>query len=769
MQLVLRQLKDNDIAFYSGNYLFRISSQGNYIMKRFENNILDVNESENEELLVATIQSGLYILNKNNEIILNYFQGLTVSGIEKDYERGLWISTTQAGVFYLNSQQLKHFSEKQAIISQKILCLDVVNDSSIWAGGESGTALHFKLKGKLDRYNFPVVSINSINTGIKPGQIVISVGDFNNRDVNKFLTYRINGINFILIQGISDVINFKGEVYSGKPGGILKLNFVQKKPEIQNKDFFRVSELFLDSKNNILVGNIFGLWRFNDNKLQPYDSTKPILSSRITDINEYKNSCLLLGTRGKGLLVLAKDSLYQITSSNGLTSDNIRKIYVDKNVIWLATNRGISRLTVQSLMPFTYSIRNISVQDGLLSNEVNDIKRLDSNIIVATNGGISAFHEHIFDNNRQIPLSFYVMGVKINGTDTSISDHYFLNYKKRNLSLSFEALSYRESSNLEYRYRLEGIDSNWIFTSSREVQLNPLPYGRYTVEIEARRQGEQWVKNNSLFISINKILPFWKTTWFLIICFLLAAFIIVIFFTNRTRKIKQRERERTFLNKKLAEMELKALRAQMNPHFIFNVLNSIQYYIVHNENEEAQHYMSKFAKLVRLTLDNSRSTFISLEEELLLLKLYIDFEKIRFEDQFEYQFTISNDIDLNAIKIPTMLLQPYVENSIKHGFKDKGVEYFLEVSVTKENKNVVCIISDNGIGRTRAALIPGTEKNNHNSTGTIIVKEKIEALKQYYNYDLSSETSDLKDEKGNGIGTRVTLTFPEKFDLTDII
>ena len=244
---------------------------------------------------------------------------------------------------------------------------------------------------------------------------------------------------------------------------------------------------------------------------------------------------------------------------------------------------------------------------------------------------------------------------------------------------------------------------------------------------------------------------------------------MLLFFVKRTQKIKQREKERTFLNKKLAEMELKALRAQMNPHFIFNVLNSIQYYISHNKNEEAQHYMSKFAKLVRSTLDNSRSTFISLADELSLLRLYIDLEKIRFEDRFDYEIKIGNDIDLNAVKIPNMLLQPYVENSIKHGFKGKEAKYFIDISILSEKENIVCLIIDNGIGREKAALIPGAEKDKHSSTGTIIIKEKIEALKQYYNYDLSSVTEDLKDGNGNPIGTKVILTFPEIADISDIV
>lgn len=179
--------------------------------------------------------------------------------------------------------------------------------------------------------------------------------------------------------------------------------------------------------------------------------------------------------------------------------------------------------------------------------------------------------------------------------------------------------------------------------------------------------------------------------------------------------------------------------------------------------------MSKFAKLVRLTLDNSRSTFILLADELHLLRLYIDLEKIRYEDRFDYRIEVGDNVNINSIKVPNMLLQPYVENSIKHGFKNKQVKYFLDISVSKLGDKISCTITDNGVGRERATLMSSAELEKHTSAGTVIVQEKIEALKFYYNYDLSSHTEDLKDEKGNAIGTRVTIVFPDRFNLTDTI
>ena len=763
------KLSDGSLIYYFGRYLFRVFTNGKYITRKFENYILDIKELNQNELFVATIQNGLYIINDGNELIDSYFQGLTVTSVERDYEGGIWVSTTQSGVFYLNSLQMRHAANKGTVINNKIVCLSISTNSDIWAGEETGSIFHFGSDKTISYYKFPIISITGIHDDIKPKTILICSGDFSKTYVDKLLSYRYDGYDFIFAQGIFDVVNSGGQLVTGISGGINRLDLSSMKINRLNKNFFRVSSLYQDHSKNMLVGNMLGLWKFIAGELKPYDSSKSIFRSRITDINEYKKRYLLLGTRGKGFLISLDDSLHCLTTADGLASNNINRIFVDQNIIWLATNRGISRLTIESLYPFKYSIQNISVEDGLLSNEVNDIKRLDSNMFVATNSGITVFKHNLYSEKQQKPVSLYITGIKINNLDTGILDHYDLYRSSRNFSISYVGLSYRKNSNIEYRYRLLGIDSGWVYSTSREIQFNPIPYGKYTVQIEARRQWEEWDDNNVISLSIDCSAPFWKTTWFWIVAFMLTSFLMFLFFRKRTKKIKERENERTALNKKMAEMELKALRAQMNPHFIFNVLNSIQYFITHNENDEAQRYMSKFAKLVRLTLDNSRSTFISLADELSLLRLYIDLEKIRFEDRFDYQINIGDNIDITTIRIPNMLLQPYVENSIKHGFKSKQVKYSLDISVSKKNDKIVCSILDNGIGREKAALIPGTELEKHASTGTIIVREKIEALKFYYDYDLVSQTEDLKDENGNGTGTMVTIVFPEQFDLTDKI
>ncbi len=760
-----KKLSDKSIVFHNNVYLYKVFQDGSFTTREFESYVLDVEELDDGNLLVATLYDGLYVLDTNDKEVANYLPKLTVSDIETDYEGGIWFSTTQKGVFYLSSLQMKHLSEKQVVLDKNIQCLELANDSCLWAGEDASIVYYLQPDKSLQTYSFPFLSTRSITASQATDTVLFCVGDLVTVPPMKISVYPNEKATIIVIQGNSDLIRVNGSFFTGTSIGVSKLNLKRRVLEDLNTEKFRVSQLFLDSKGDMLIGNLSGLWRFFDGRLQPYDSSKPLLKNRITAINELQKKYLCLGTRGQGLLMVVDNELHQLTEANGLSSNNIRKIFIDGNTIWLATNRGISRLSIQSLKPLTYTIRNISFQDGLLSNEVNDIKRLGNDIIVATNSGITFFNKELFSGNLPLPLSIYLAGARINGLDTVINQHYKLNHTHRNLVLTFAALSYRQSSSIELRYKMSEDDTTWIYMTGREIQFNPVPFGRHTVIVQARRRGENWSVQNSISLTIHCDPPFWNTTWFWVLAFFLTAFLIFLFFARRTRLIKQREKEKTLLNKRVADMEMKALRAQMNPHFIFNVLNSIQYFITHEDTDNAQYYMSKFAKLVRQTLDNSRSTFITLADELSLLRLYIDLEKIRFEDRFDYAIRVEDNIAVNAIKIPNMLLQPYVENSIKHGFRGKQENYFLDISISMDKGNIICVIEDNGIGREQAALVSSPEKQGHSSTGTAIINEKIEAMKYYYKYDLSSKTTDLKDKDGKTIGTRVTLVFPEKFDI----
>lgn len=223
-------------------------------------------------------------------------------------------------------------------------------------------------------------------------------------------------------------------------------------------------------------------------------------------------------------------------------------------------------------------------------------------------------------------------------------------------------------------------------------------------------------------------------------------------------ELKQMKAE---FEKQIAETEMSALRAQMNPHFIFNVLNSINRYILMSDGETASRYLTQFARLIRLVLENSKTAKVSLDADMEALRLYINMEKLRFLDKFDYQIEIDEEIDQQFTQIPPLLIQPYVENAIWHGLMQKEDGGMLIVSLKLEAENVLAVtVADNGIGRTNSSLLKSKTALNHKSYGLQMTSDRISIVNKLYGIQTSVEIDDLYDDDHNPAGTRVTLTIP---------
>jgi tetratricopeptide (TPR) repeat protein len=247
----------------------------------------------------------------------------------------------------------------------------------------------------------------------------------------------------------------------------------------------------------------------------------------------------------------------------------------------------------------------------------------------------------------------------------------------------------------------------------------------------------------------------------LVIFTMLAGF----FWYRRRAEQKRMDLEKVIATEtaqhKLNETELKALRAQMNPHFIFNCLNSIKSLILKNETDKASLYTSKFSKLMRQVLENSRNEWVSLHDELETLKLYLEMEKLRFQNKFDYQIEVPFELSVHAIQVPPMLLQPYVENAIWHGLLHKSEGGYVKILLTEKTSNTLEInIIDNGVGRRRAAEMESKSANTQKSYGMDITEQRLQTLNRLYKVNASATVTDLHDELGNEAGTMVTLVLP---------
>jgi len=224
-------------------------------------------------------------------------------------------------------------------------------------------------------------------------------------------------------------------------------------------------------------------------------------------------------------------------------------------------------------------------------------------------------------------------------------------------------------------------------------------------------------------------------------------------------RAEQKQRESEF-ERKVSDAALHSLRSQMNPHFIFNCLNSIKLYAVENNQEAATGYLGKFSRLMRLVLENSKSDRITLQQEVETLKLYIEMEAMRFKEKLHYKIDLADNMDMDYIEIPPMLIQPYVENAIWHGLMPKEDGGTLLVNFRCEENNLKITVTDNGVGRAKAAELKSRSATAHRSFGMSITHERIELINQMHNTNMSVIVNDLHDEKGNAAGTEVIIDIP---------
>lgn len=385
-------------------------------------------------------------------------------------------------------------------------------------------------------------------------------------------------------------------------------------------------------------------------------------------------------------------------------------------------------------------------------------------------------NDYVFPK-RTLPVSFTGLTIFDKDETGRLTDSTVqLSYKENFFSLQFSALNFDE--NTQYRYKLDGVDKDWVNIGSRNIAYyTDLPNGVYTFRVRAY-VGVAADDDTETTLQIVITPPFWKMGWFRILAIGLSVGLLFLFYQNRLRQIqyesdlkqkeaeiKQKEAEtaqlRAEFQQKIAETELSALRAQMNPHFIFNCLNSLNLYILENHIDLASDYLQRFAKLIRLVLENSRLERIPLSNEVESLKLYMTLEGMRFKEKLIFIIHIDPQIDLEMVEIPPLLLQPFVENAIWHGLMQKVEGGTIWLTITQPTEAMIhAEITDNGIGRAASADIKSKSATRQKSFGMKVTGERIAAINQIYHTATKAEVVDLFDENGAACGTKVMVDIP---------
>ncbi|TND08274.1 MAG: Sensor histidine kinase [Bacteroidetes bacterium] len=686
----------------------------------------------------------------------HYFGSDPISCIIKDHEGGLWLTSVKNGVYYLSNTAVVNYAEYGRVSDNKIYSLAKVNNE-IWAGNNNGTIWRINEKG-MRVLDFPTINQNKDNALLAlhwSGGTVLAGAR------RTFVTDTSgNKLSLVTREDQPALVKYfalpgNGKIYAGTFSELYAVD--EKEYILRNRITFNESRIiccYAGLGDTLWMGCVNGLWFYSGGVFQYAGSADSLLTHRIDHIASADGKTLYIATKDAGVLIWDRKNVRRISKTDGLASDFCRYILLDGNQFWVATNKGVSQITEKN---GGWSIRNIGIDDGLVSNEVNQLCLMNGKLWIATSRGVSAFDTTTTFYNA-VPPPVYISSVTIFGKEQAVNISPVLPHDDNTIEIRFTGLAFRNAGKVSYRYRLIGLDSNWRITQTPEVRFTTLPPGDYEFHVCA-------LNNDNVPSTIparwkfSIAPPFWNTWWFILVCavsvFLLGGGIVYI----RARGQQKRELEKAMLNQQVTEMEMKALRAQMNPHFIFNAITSIQHFVLRNDSKQANKYLTKFSKLIRNVLENSEHDTIHLKQEVDTLTLYVEIESLRFSSKFDYTIDIDPALYNAPVMVPAMLIQPFVENAIWHGLLPRHSDGRLLITIKRTDDYIHCLVDDDGIGRPASALLK-KETGDHKSFGMNITRERIDALNRVHLKKTELKITDKTDPEGKPAGTLVELFIP---------
>ena len=506
-----------------------------------------------------------------------------------------------------------------------------------------------------------------------------------------------------------------------------------------------------------------------------YSTTVELTSNSINCILANRKNIVLVGTNGGGINILNNNDIVKINKSNGLTSNNIYSlIYDNAGNLWAGTERGVEKITLNKDFSVK-EIRHYGVKDGFKGIEVfKNASQIDDegNLWFGTLNGSVKYVPREDWELKTIP-KVQITSVKLffddiqetpyaDSTSYPFPESLLLPFDENNLSFSFNGVNLRNPEAIRYRWKLEGASKEWSpLAAQREAVFSNLAPGKYTFKVMATNEYNLRSAQPAAY-SFEILPPPWKQWWVMPSAIILIVSLISFFVYSRFKRIKEKnaiEKERLVMEKNIIELEQEAARLQMNPHFIFNSLNSIQGFISTNDPFQAKRYLAKFARLMRLILENAREEYIPLENELDILRNYMELEKLSTKNKFEFAINLTEDIDPENTEIPPMMIQPFVENAIIHGIKKKEGSGHIDLNFHISENVIVCEIVDNGIGRKASQENKSQVKKKHKSAGISVTKQRLQQLSIQTGFDISVRFIDL-EENDQALGTKVVITMP---------
>jgi len=788
---------DSYTNWFEPFFLLSEESNGSFASPNF---ITSLYNDKSNDLWVGTQEFGLYIFNKSTKqfnnlanfiIDASIFNKNTIGDIIEDRNGLIWVGTSHRGMAKLIPEP---HAFKEYLRGYPTYGLAEYPKEYFWFGTQNGVFIYDRNFGRIIRKieheynNTASLANNRVTNIVRDGAdmwIATKSGltKYNTNSTEIVNFYPDGSNNSIAGEEVWGILKASdGTFWFSTAGGVSNYNPVSKRWKNYKHDpnnpntissnlCYQVFELEADK---FLIATQHGLNRY-DAVHNTWEVFLPIpgdlysiSSDDIFGIMQDIQGDLWIYTNGGGINRFdpVSNSFEHFTTKDGLTDNIVYGMIEDKDgFFWLSTNNGLSRFD-----PIDEKFIKFDVQDGLPSNEFNfngTYETEDGEIFLAGVNGITSFFPLRSKDSYGPPsVQFTELFVHDEGAiiEFPLKNKIDLQYDQNSFHISFATLDFLNPFKNKFEYKLENFDNTWtsLDIGVHQIEYRKLPPGDYKLHL---------IGSNSLgtaaktFIGIKIHAAWWQTLIFKVIVSSLSLFLIGLFILIRYNSIERKhsmEKQLLTIENELVQSQKFALRSQMNPHFIFNSLNSIQNFVLKNDVDAANYYLSNFSMLMRRVLENSQHNMIVLDEEIQLIKLYIKMEELRFSGKFDVEINIDPKIDIYLVRIPPMLLQPYMENAILHGLqliKHKGM---LKIDFVDIGNSMDIMIEDNGIGRTKANAI--RRKQMHKSKGLKNIEKRIQLYNKINPRPISVSIVDLADKQNKPCGTKVTLNLPYETD-----
>lgn len=695
-----------------------------------------------------------------------YLKNESTTDIEKDINGNLWIATINNSVFIIPNLGITRYNLPDnyanlvsgAPYNEKILMGSYSGEVGVFDIQKKKVKTLYKLKSKVNRLLY-LANQKKIVAGIDG---MLLTYDSEN---NKPFTNTVLG-------SVKDIAASEGnEILIALHNMSLKISIKQPQVAIDGIAGSRSNAVFYDnSSSKIYLGTSTDFISYDENLNSTIITKQNGDHIFAIDITKTDNGIIWLSTNDGGIYGIEDDQIVkQYNVSSGLPSNQAALLLAVGNHLWASTTKGIARIDV-----VTDEIEVITKQDGLPTYRVAEMIAMNGEIFCLSNKGLFKIDPKTVFKSLPSP-DFLIREITMNESPVNLIDRNHFNHDQNNLSITLAANGFQTEKSLVFEYKINDSE-HWKILDKGEDRLTlfNLASGSYNIRMRVRDIFRN-THSSSQQISFSIGLPFYRTIWFLSIVSLVVIFIglIIIRVIYERKQIEsQKAYDQLVYEKELTSLKLENLRSRMDPHFIFNAFNSIQDYILRNKKQEASNYLGQFADLVREYLQNSSDDRIAFEKEIENIERYLELEKLRFEENFNYSITTDDELMDVDFYIPTMIIQPYLENAIKHGLLHKsGMKrlqiHFSKIHIdTEKDQSIVylqCTIRDNGIGREASEKIKLANGKRHTSFAQKATQERLNLLNKNRTHVVSVMIKDLKDAAGQGIGTEVLLRMPMDF------